>query len=249
MKCLGSSLAAVAAVVSIAAGTPSSGQTVDPDAEIAVRLADLLRAGRSVVSTHQDLINDPATGEKGFTGAVLREEASAIFAESNGPPQELALSERDRRLLDALSQSMAEVVDSQQPAINEPGVGFKGFIPAVFARMSNEDFAARVGEEAQIRVTAPMNLVRNRKARPDPWEREVIETRFLDPTWEKGAPYTAMQTVDGREAFRFILPEYYGASCLRCHGSPKGEVDITGYPKEGAAAGDLSGAISITIFK
>jgi hypothetical protein len=46
-----------------------------------------------------------------------------------------------------------------------------------------------------------------------------------------------------------MMPEYYGASCLSCHGQPKGEVDITGYPKEGAAAGDLSGAISITIFK
>ena len=36
-------------------------------------------------------------------------------------------------------------------------------------------------------------------------------------------------------------------SCLSCHGEPKGELDITGYPKEGAHEGDLGGIISITL--
>ncbi len=30
---------------------------------------------------------------------------------------------------------------------------------------------------------------------------------------------------------------------------PKGEIDVTGYPKEGGKAGDLGGAISIVLFK
>ena len=251
MKCILMKAGLLAIAVCLTAvGSPSGGQVADPDESIAVNLADLLRAGRSVVSAHQGVINDPALSNKGFQGAVLTEEANTVFAERNGAtPQDLALSERDRRLLEALSESMASVVDAEQPAINEPGVGFKGFIPAVFARMTNEEFSERVGSEARIRVTGPLNLVRNRKSRPDPWEREVIEGKFLDPDWEPGAPYTEVLTVDGREAFRFMLPEYYSKSCLSCHGLPKGEVDITGYPKEGAAAGDLSGAISITIFK
>ena len=45
-----------------------------------------------------------------------------------------------------------------------------------------------------------------------------------------------------------LVPEYYGAACLSCHGEPKGEIDITGYPKEGAKLGDLGGVISIAIF-
>ena len=55
--------------------------------------------------------------------------------------------------------------------------------------------------------------------------------------------------VDGRPAFRMLLPEYYTDSCLTCHGEPKGEIDVTGYPKEGGKAGDLGGAISIVLFK
>jgi hypothetical protein len=43
------------------------------------------------------------------------------------------------------------------------------------------------------------------------------------------------------------VPEYYVASCLSCHGTPKGEIDVTGYPKEGAALGDLGGVISIKL--
>ena len=35
----------------------------------------------------------------------------------------------------------------------------------------------------------------------------------------------------------------------RCHGSPQGEIDITGYPKEGGKEGDLGGVISITLYK
>ena len=46
-----------------------------------------------------------------------------------------------------------------------------------------------------------------------------------------------------------MTPDYYPASCLSCHGSPKGETDITGYPKEGAKEGDLGGVISIVLYK
>jgi len=45
------------------------------------------------------------------------------------------------------------------------------------------------------------------------------------------------------------VPEYYGASCLSCHGGPKGEFDVTGYPKDGAKEGDLGGVISITLYR
>ena len=51
------------------------------------------------------------------------------------------------------------------------------------------------------------------------------------------------------EPFRIAVPEYYAPSCLSCHGEPKGDVDMTGYPKEGAKAGDLGGVISITLFR
>jgi hypothetical protein len=133
--------------------------------------------------------------------------------------------------------------------IDMKGVGFKGFIPATFARLVNERFEEKVGDKAKIKVTAPEDLIRNRKARPDEWEQHVIEQDFLSAGWPKGKSFTENVEVNGRPSFRMLIPEYYSASCLTCHGGPKGEVDVTGYPKEGKAEGDLGGAISITLFK
>jgi hypothetical protein len=91
--------------------------------------------------------------------------------------------------------------------------------------------------------------VRNLKARPTPWENDVIKSKLLAPDWPRGQPYDAVVDTNGRQAFRMMMPEYYAASCLSCHGSPKGEVDITGYPKEGGKEGDLGSVISLTIYK
>ena len=228
---------------------PANAANLD-NKEMAIKLANLLRAGRNVVSTNQTLINDPDIGEKNFTGDKLVAEAEAIYAKRTGSPLTMdGLSKRDRRLVAAQKEAMLRIVEQHQSDINKEGVGFKGFIPAVFARLVNEEFEALAGSEARVRVTAPMNLVRNRKSRPDAWEREVLETRLLADDWPKGQYYTERVDFEGRPAFRMLFPEYYRASCLSCHGQPQGELDITGYPKEGGKEGDLGGAISIVIFE
>ncbi len=228
-------------------------QTVDAgDAEITIgtKLANMLRASRGVVSASQPLINNPNVGDKSFTGKKLLSEAESNYVKRVGSPL-LGddLSARDRRLLEAQKQAMRKVVDGHQDEINQPGVGFKGFIPAIFARLANEEFGVIAGQEARIRVTAPPDLVRNRKARPDPWEKNILESRLLSSDWPKGEPFTEDVEFEGRPAFRMLLPEYYRESCLACHGEPSGELDITNYPKEGGKVGDLAGAISIVIFK
>ena len=102
--------------------------------------------------------------------------------------------------------------------------------------------------EAEVKVTAPPELVRNCKARPDAWEADIMKTKLLTADWPKGQSYSAVVDTNGRPAFRVAVPEYYAASCLVCHGSPKGEMDLTGYPKEGGKTGDLGAVISITLY-
>ena len=140
-------------------------------------------------------------------------------------------------------------MDVHQETLNRQGVGFKGFIPAVFSRLVNEAFGRRAGGIAEIKVTAPPMLVRNPKVQPDAWELDVIKTKLLSSSWPKGQPYTVVATKDGVEAMRTVIPEYYGRSCLACHGAPQGEIDITGFPKEGANEGDLGSIISITLYR
>lgn len=218
--------------------------------EVALGLAELLRSARGVISANQSLINDPAIGDKGLTGGVVLSEALERYRKATGEDLSgIDPSSRYGRAISALETAIVQVTDEHQSTINMPGVGFKGFIPAVFARLVNERFDEIMGGEAAMKVTAPENLVRNRKARPDVWEAEIIETKLLSEDWPVGEPFMDSVTFEGREAFRFLVPEYYQESCLTCHGQPQGELDVTGYPKEGGEEGDLGAVISVTLFR
>jgi archaellum component FlaG (FlaF/FlaG flagellin family) len=233
----------------VAFPSSAAGATYD-DAATARSLADMLRAGRTVVSNNQARINDPAIGDKGLTGPVFLQQTLAIYHKNTGAdPAAIDPNSRQGRLQRAQMDAIVEVVDAHQTMLNAPGVGFKGFIPAYFARVVNESFEKRAKGDAIIKVTAPEYLVRNRKARPDAWEKDVIAGKLLAADWPRGQAYSAVVNSGGRQAFRMMMPEYYAASCLSCHGSPKGETDITGFPKEGGKEGDLGAVISIVLYK
>jgi Protein of unknown function (DUF3365) len=237
-------IAGLTAAVAVAASPPAKEDTV-----IAQSLAEMLRDARTVISNNQDLINNPELGDKHLSGQVVLDQAVKGYAKATGSdPTKIDPNSRQGRLLRAMMASIVAVTDDNQSTINEKGTGFKGFIPAVFARLVSEDFNQMAKGEAEVKVTAPPELVRNRKARPDAWEADIIKTKLLGADWPKGQSYSAIVETNRRPAFRIAVPEYYAASCLVCHGSPKGEMDLTGYPKEGGKTGDLGAVISITLY-
>ena len=235
----------IACVVSLSV---TAAPATDEDATIAASLAQMLRSARVVIAESQAKIDDPAVGDKGLSGRVVLDLAIQKYQATTGvDPASIDPKSRQGVLLQALKDAIVEVMDESQPQINAKGTGFKGFIPAVFARLVDEAFARHAKGQAEIKVTAPANLVRNRKARADAWEAEVITTKLLQADWPKGQPFSAVVR-EGRPAFRIMVPEYYAESCLSCHGVPKGEMDKTGYPKEGGKVGDLGAVISITLY-
>lgn len=233
----------------LAAGLSPILAATQDDVDTALSVAEFLRGARTVISANQGRLNDPALGDKGLTGdAVVEAAAQAMLKATGNDPREVDPGTEKGRLLAAMALAVKEVMDSNQRLINQKGTGFKGFVPAVFARLVTEQFRRDQSGRAEIKVTAPPELVRNRKASPDAFETDVIRAKFQSPGWAKGAFYSEATTVDGRPATRVLVPEYYGADCLVCHGMPKGEIDITGYPKEGASLGDLGGVVSVTLF-
>jgi len=165
-----------------------------------------MRAGRTVVSRNQDRINNPDIGDKGLDGKTVMEQALKIYQENTKTdPLLIDPSSRHGRLLRAQMDAIAEVMDSNQKTINQPGVGFKAFIPATFGRLVNEAFAKRVGSEAEMKITAPLDLVRNRKARPDDRETEVIRDKLLTASWPKGQLFATVATSRGRPALSRYL--------------------------------------------
>ena len=243
--------AAAIAVLAACAGAFASAPAAGTDGAIASDLAELLQSARTVISQHQHLINDPAQKDKGLTPERILAEALAIYTKETGKdPNATDPSSREGRLLRAEMAAIGEVVAENQETINRPGVGFKGFIPAVFARLVNESFARSVGTEAHSQGD------RARETGPQPQS----PAGYLGDVGHGGRnsrnrngrgaePFSERRTSMDDSAFRILVPEYYHASCLSCHGEPAGEMDITGYPKEGGKEGDLGAAISIALFK
>jgi hypothetical protein len=216
-----------ATAIALAANAPA-GAPADEDAQIAKSLAGMLRAGRTVVSRHQDSINDPNLGNKGFDSQSVLAEALKIYqGAASVDPMSIDPNSRHGKL-----------IRMQMAAIGE-----------VFGRLTNESFGRRAIGLAEMKVTAPPQFIRNAKAKADDWESGVIRDKLLTAAWPKEQPFAAVAQSKGKTAHRTAVPEYYGASCLSCHGSPQGEIDITGYPKEGGHEGDLGGVISITLYK
>jgi hypothetical protein len=239
-----------ALLLAIAADVLASSRPAESDAHVAKSLATMLSAARTVISKNQDRINDPNIVNKGIDGKMITAEASAIYTKAmEVDPNLIDPHSLEGQLLRMQLDSIAEVMDVHQDTINRQGVGFKGFIPAVFARLVNEAFVRRAAGIADIKVTAPPLLLRNPKVQPDSWEMEIIKSKLLSPSWPTGQTYSAAVSKDGVEAERTLFPEYYGRSCLSCHGAPQGEIDITGFAKEGAKEGDLGGIISITLYR
>lgn len=212
------------------------------ESETADLLVKLLKAGRGVVSANQDLINDATKGYKGFTAESLESTVISKYREQTKIDLSKPPSTQPERLLHFLLQSGKEVVAEAQPIINKQGLGFKGFLPAVYARKTGEKFYQKTG----IRLKLTGIDYRFPGNKPDEFEFEVLKM-FADPRHPKGQEYSKSTMVNGKPVLRLMSPEYAAATCLKCHGDPKGERDITGGRKEGWKEGDLAGAISLML--
>ncbi len=211
--------------------------------------ATLFRSARAVISKNQGLINDASRGDKGLSPDAVATAAMENYEKATGQPfPALDNSTISGQSQIAMLDAVRTVMSNAQPVINEQGKCFKGFLPAVFAKQVADAFNKNMNGKMSIKLTAPKDYVRNRANRPDAWESGVLEQKFRSGDWEKNRPFFESAQHKGKDAYRFILPEYYGESCLSCHGGPKGERDITGGKKEGGKLGELGGAISVTIF-
>jgi len=215
--------------------------------ETARLLAKLLQSGRLVIERNQAVIDDPHRGDKGFTPEVFERQLREEFRQRTGIDL-ASLSQKSatftapplaRELLPALIEASKEVVNDAQVVINQRGIGYKNFIPATYGSQA----AARFSKRSHVQLKQTALQPRNPKNEPDEYESSVLR-------WLSGRPngeaYVSELTESGK-TLRVIMPIYYMRECLACHGEPKGEWDISGYPREGAHEGDLAGAISVRI--
>ncbi len=246
MKCFGQSIVKIVAagVMLLATAHQAAAEMTPYQAEETARLiATLFSAGRVVIDRNQSLIDAPDKGNKGFTPEVFERQVLEEFRARTDldlrKPMPAHLPSQVRDLLGALLNASKAVVAEAQPAINQPGVGFKNFIPAIFGSQVASRFSVASGVQLKQTSLTP----RNPKNAPDLYEQAVLRRLLMQPSQS----VTISDVESGSNTLRVLSPIYYTRDCLVCHGGPAGERDISGYPKEGAEEGDLAGAISVSI--
>ena len=134
-------------------------------------------------------------------------------------------------------------VDANQNRINYTSDGiyeFKGLHCSVAAKAVAQLFNRSTDYVVKFTRTDP----RNPGDAPDEWEQGALASFEEDPAI--GEYYQLVEN-DEAMSLRYCTPLTVEEGCLSCHGAPKGEIDITGYAKEGWSMGDIAGALSISI--
>lgn len=156
------------------------------------------------------------------------------------------------REMDAVWQFM----DNSQHTINNTSDGtyeFKGLHCAVVGKSVGAIFSA--GNNYAIRYT---NFEpRRAQDKPDAFEAEALTLfnaekdvtefyRIMDGAADEDERVRTAAD-DGAAQFRYVQALRVNESCLECHGEPAGEIDITGFAKEGWTLDSIGGAISVVI--
>ena len=211
-------------------------------------LAILLDAGRSAIAKNQDLINDASKANKGYTSDVFQRQVAEDFQQRTGITlanlEAAQIPAIAKPLLSRLMEEAKKTIDTYQAVINVPGFAYKGLIPATFGTETATRFQSWSG--IYLKQTAPSHLVRNPRNKPDDYESEAF-LRFATSQSEQVPDKVLSDVTEDGKYVRVLLPLFYKRACLACHGEPKGQRDISGYPREGAKEGELGGAISVKI--
>ena len=216
--------------------------------ETARLLAVLLDSGRVVLGRAQPTINNPRIGDKGFSSSVFEGQLRAEFqTRTRHDLHNLAVApmpESAKHLLLRLAFFMQKAVHDVQADINKKGIGFKGFIPATFGTQVAYSFSKDTGLKLR-QIGPPGTEPRNPDNKPNEQEEQLLYA--VQKNHPRVGDHIVEQQLADIRGVRVMLPLFYSKQCLACHGNPKGQVDISGYPKEGFKEGDLGGAISIVL--
>lgn len=146
-----------------------------------------------------------------------------------------------------LSQQMQAVWDFMavnQDRINTDADGsynFKGLHCSIVGTSVGALFTDRTDYIIRYVSDAP----RNPRNQADSLEEEAIRAFRGNANLARYSLFGQMR--EGEEYYRYMVPLKMNSSCADCHGDPAGEMDVTGFAKEGLQDGDLVGVASISI--
>lgn len=159
------------------------------------------------------------------------------YAEQASLIEEQMLSEA--RVLEQSVQATWDFIDYEQTNINYDRDGtynFKGLYCSLVGKSVGKLFSMSTDYQYMLRYTRidPRNALDE----PDEFERAAFDSFYNEGEDEY---YDFVEDGNGGRDFRYVGAIYLTESCMDCHGGPEGELDVTGFQKEGLEVGDIGG--------
>ncbi len=147
----------------------------------------------------------------------------------------------ESRMLVAEMNAIWDFISINQNTINYDSNGYydyKGLHCAIAGKSVAALFSQHTDYELSFTNLNPRNIAN----RPDEYEAQVLEMFLSDQTLQE---YYGIEGSGDEQYFRYMTVMPVTEYCVDCHGGPAGEIDLTGYAKEGWDIGDIAGAISL----
>ncbi len=150
--------------------------------------------------------------------------------------------EKSRVLVDEMA-AVWEFVSINQDTINYISDGVYDY-KSLHCAIAGKSVAALFSRNSDYSIHFTNLNPRNFNNEPDDYEAEALRAFEADPSVTERYGFAK---VGGQSVFRYVSVMKVSENCIECHGGPKGEIDVTGYPKEGWEAGDIAGAVSVVV--
>jgi len=155
---------------------------------------------------------------------------------------ETEMLEQSRMLVTEMD-AVWDFISINQRTINYTSQGeydYKGLHCAIAGKAVAALFSRNTDYSIRFTNIEPRNIHNE----PDAYELAALEQFYADPATSELYGYAE---VDGVSVFRYVRSMVHTDDCMECHGTPAGEIDPTGYAKEGYEVGDVAGAVSVVV--
>ena len=224
-----------------------------PNEKSIIDIAKIYHASLTYIFKQQLLINSDSQNKEALFGQPFINNIKTTYQDMYSIPFPKVTNE----YIDSLLTLMILVMEDNRTLLLDTDIGFKGFIPTIFAFQLSQKFKQR-GYGINIKFTNFEERIRNKLNSPDYWEQTAL-ARLK----EEGVEEVLDNKVyfKGNLAFRYMKVIKVTSMCLSCHGTPQDNPfnrgknknqwslkDNTGFRMEGWKLGEIGGAISVVLY-
>jgi len=221
---------------------------------LSAEVINIFMASKEVLFEKQVEINSANTDKSSLFGQLFLREINRVYRKNHGQ----ALPKADHPVKALLYQSILSVMEDNRALIMDPGLAYKGLIPATFSFQLSQRFS-NSGYPVKIKFVGLRDNLVNEANNPDAWEYKVLSNAVVSGPGN-GVFVQEVTNENGRSMARSLKPIYFSLDCLSCHGTVADNsankflskehwttINKAGFKMQNRQLGGLAGGVSLML--